>query len=168
MARASRSRSRQLSSDSSSSEGDEREEQEASQRNRRSQSSTRSHTPETSASSSQRRSLSADPPRSRANAAPQSRNQGHRRIAPFLKEMLHLQQTWHLLIPKAAFGRVVREVFDNRFRITTEALRALHESSEVFLVQLFEDAYKCCMHRARVTLSPMDIRLVIDLRGGIK
>uniref|UniRef100_A0A182X3N8 Core Histone H2A/H2B/H3 domain-containing protein n=1 Tax=Anopheles quadriannulatus TaxID=34691 RepID=A0A182X3N8_ANOQN len=167
--RASRSVSRHHTPSSTSDEEEEDEEEhDPSQRNRRSRSSTRTpHAPEPVASSSQRRSVSAGPPgggSTSQNVRPNRRP----RIAPLLKEMLRLQLSWHHLIPKANFGRLVRELFDHRYRITPQALEALHEATEVFLVQLFEDAYKCCLHRARVTLAPKDIELVIILRRGIK
>uniref|UniRef100_A0A6E8VT15 Histone domain-containing protein n=1 Tax=Anopheles coluzzii TaxID=1518534 RepID=A0A6E8VT15_ANOCL len=165
--RASRSAARQHTPSSTSDEEEEDEEEhDPSQRNRRSRSSTRTPS-EPVASTSQHRSVSAGPPGG-GSTSQNVRPNRKPRIAPLLKEMLRLQLSWHHLIPKASFGRLVRELFDHRYRITPQALEALHEATEVFLVQLFEDAYKCCLHRARVTLAPKDIELVIILRRGIK
>uniref|UniRef100_A0A499FSM6 Histone domain-containing protein n=1 Tax=Anopheles arabiensis TaxID=7173 RepID=A0A499FSM6_ANOAR len=164
--RASRSAARQHTPSTSDEEEVDEEEHDPSQRNRRSRSSTRTPS-EPVASTSQRRSVSAGPPGG-GSTSQNVRPNRKPRIAPLLKEMLRLQLSWHHLIPKASFGRLVRELFDHRYRITPQALEALHEATEVFLVQLFEDAYKCCLHRARVTLSPKDIELVIILRRGIK
>lgn len=51
------------------------------------------------------------------------------------------------------------------WRITPEALAALQESAEMFIVQLFEDSYLCTSHRGRVTLQVNDMQLVRYLRG---
>lgn len=63
---------------------------------------------------------------------------------------------------------VVREVLQNRapeMRLQAMALDCLRESSEDYLVQLFEDAVLCCYHRSRVTLNVKDMRLVQLIRG---
>ena len=44
-------------------------------------------------------------------------------------------------------------------RWTAEALLALQESSEDFLVHLFEDCNLCAIHAKRVTIMPKDMQL---------
>jgi histone H3 len=87
-----------------------------------------------------------------------------------MREILHYRETTNLLIPKLPFGRIIREVLNlycpADFRITKVALEALQESAEIYLVQLFEDAYRCALHRKRVTLQPIDMELVRRLRGN--
>lgn len=136
----------------------------------------------------------APPKRSLANsskrkqAAPKKRKQTNA-----LVEIIRLQQRTELLIPKAPFQRyvialtrlirfaplkfidhfifrLVREVIleqnpsNDALRITEQALSALHEASEAYVVQFFEDANAATMHRQRVTLHPKDFKLVQYLR----
>lgn len=51
------------------------------------------------------------------------------------------------------------------YRIQSTALQALQESTEYYLVQVFEDCLFCCIHRNRVTVNDKDIRLVRHIRG---
>lgn len=85
-----------------------------------------------------------------------------------LQDIYRLQSTTQLLIPKLSFSRVIREVLMEYmyrdFRITTECLNALQEASEMYLVQVFEDSYRCCLHRNRVTLDVPDMKLALYLR----
>lgn len=56
---------------------------------------------------------------------------------------------------RAVFHRVVRGIFQElnaELSITKDCLEDLHEATELYLVQLFEDAYRFAVHRGRVTL----------------
>jgi histone H3 len=46
------------------------------------------------------------------------------------------------------------------FRITPEALGALQESVESFVVSWFEDVNLCAIHAGRVTIQGVDVELV--------
>ncbi|XP_058828795.1 histone H3-5-like [Topomyia yanbarensis] len=100
------------------------------------------------------------------------RSHSEHRVAPgvrVLQEIRQLQNTTGLLVPKLPFARVIREVLQqyapNRdLRISMDALMALQESAETYMVQLFEDAYRCTLHRERVTLGPKDLGLALYLR----
>ena len=73
-----------------------------------------------------------------------------------------------LLVPKVAFQRLVREITYNRkvdIRFQTQALLALQEATEDYLVGLFEDTNLCALHGKRVTLTPKDMQLALRLRG---
>lgn len=50
-------------------------------------------------------------------------------------------------------------------RLQAMALECLRESSESYLVNLFEDAALCCHHRKRVTTEVQDVRLIQVFRG---
>lgn len=92
----------------------------------------------------------------------------NKRNAAMLRQIRIIQESTHNLIPKLPFARVVREILNNNrgsYRITVQCLLALQEATELFLVQLLEDAYRCTAHRDRVTLMPKDIELVRYLRG---
>lgn len=50
------------------------------------------------------------------------------------------------------------------WRCTKQALLALQDSAESFIVQLLEDSYLCSYHRGRVTLTIRDMILARMLR----
>lgn len=50
-----------------------------------------------------------------------------------------------------------------RWRV--DALEALQEASEDFLVGVMEDANLCAMHGKRITIMPKDIHLARRIRG---
>ncbi|KAG0727075.1 histone H3.3C [Chionoecetes opilio] len=84
-----------------------------------------------------------------------------------LKEIRHYQRTFHTLIPKLPFSRLVREILaehNREYRIQSLALQALQESAEVYLVGLLERAYLCSIHARRVTITPPDIKLARRIR----
>ncbi|TKR63593.1 hypothetical protein L596_027404 [Steinernema carpocapsae] len=81
-----------------------------------------------------------------------------------LQEIRKLQGTTRNLIPRAAFGRLVREICSKKttedMRFKVDALAALQEAAEAFLVCLFEDVNLVAIHAKRVTIMPKDIQLV--------
>ncbi|EDR09320.1 uncharacterized protein LACBIDRAFT_318769 [Laccaria bicolor S238N-H82] len=83
-----------------------------------------------------------------------------------LREIRQYTSSTELLIHKLPFQRLVREIaaeFVN-FRFQSAAIEALQESSEAYLVQLFEDML-CAVHAKRVTVMPRDLKLARRLRG---
>jgi histone H3 len=93
----------------------------------------------------------------------------YERVPYVLREIRQLRNRTGHEIQRLPFGRLIREVLNlycpGDFRITRIALEALQESSEEYLTQLFEDAYRCTLHRQRVTLQPIDLQLARCLRG---
>lgn len=91
-------------------------------------------------------------------------------VPHLLREIHHLQSTTKLQIPKLPFSRLIREVllqytgYGKNYRITAECLECLQEAAEIYIVQMFEDSYRCCQHRDRVILCPKDMRLALFLR----
>ncbi|KAJ4459250.1 putative histone H3 variant [Paratrimastix pyriformis] len=75
-----------------------------------------------------------------------------------LRQIRKYQKSSELLIRRLPFSRLVRDISakyqraDTPWRWTPDALFALQEASETFLVHLFEDAYLCSLHAHRVTL----------------
>ena len=65
----------------------------------------------------------------------------------------------------------MREIANNLttepYRWTAEALLALQESMEDFMVHLFEDCNLCAIHAKRVTIMPKDLQLARRIRGPI-
>ena len=85
-----------------------------------------------------------------------------------LREIRRYQKSAELLIPKLPFQRLVREVashYKTDLKFKSEALGALHEACEAYLVGLFEDANLCAIHAKRVTIMPKDIQLSRRIRG---
>eukprot|EP00727_Mastigamoeba_balamuthi_P000132 m51a1_g10115 putative histone h3 (148) ;mRNA; r:27585-28187 len=85
-----------------------------------------------------------------------------------LQEVRRLRKTTGLLLPRLPFARLVRDVtlyFRDDVRWTAGALEALQESAEIYLTELFEDAYLCALHGKRVTLMVRDIQLARRIRG---
>ncbi|KAI3798495.1 hypothetical protein L1987_33772 [Smallanthus sonchifolius] len=80
-----------------------------------------------------------------------------------LREIRRLQKTVNLLIPAAPFIRTVREISHylapEITRWQAEALQALQEAAEDYIIQLFEDSMLCAIHAKRVTLMKKDWEL---------
>lgn len=88
-----------------------------------------------------------------------------------LKEIRKFQKSTELLIRKAPFCRLVREISNEvspePFRYTAESLLAIQEATEDFLVHLFEDCNLCAIHAKRVTIMPKDLQLARRIRGPV-
>jgi len=85
-----------------------------------------------------------------------------------LREIRRYQKSTDLLVKKLPFQRIVREVaqdFKTDLRFQATALAALQESTEAFMVGLFEDANLSAIHAKRVTIMPKDILLARRIRG---
>jgi len=86
-----------------------------------------------------------------------------------LREIRRYQKSTELLIRKAPFQRLVRQVmndmFGDNFRIQTSALEALQEAVEAYMVGFFEDTNLCAIHAKRITIMPRDMKLARRLRG---
>ena len=87
-----------------------------------------------------------------------------------LREIRRFQKTTELLIRKAPFQRLVREITQNLFpnkdlRFQSLAVLALQEASEAYMVGMFEDTNLAALHAKRVTILPRDLALARRLRG---
>jgi histone H3/H4 len=86
-----------------------------------------------------------------------------------LREIRKYQRSTGLLIPRAPFRRLCREISGNTpqhfDRWTPNALESIQEAAEAFLVGFFEDAVCCAIHRKCITVIPKDFNLVKRLRG---
>ncbi|PSR83309.1 histone-fold-containing protein [Coniella lustricola] len=88
-----------------------------------------------------------------------------------LREIRKYQNGTDLLLLKLPFARLVREIAvgfrpnAEEFRFQSQALLALQEASEAFLVHLFEDTNLCAIHAKRVTIMQKDIQLARRIRG---
>ena len=85
-----------------------------------------------------------------------------------LREIRRYQKTTNLLLRKAPFQRLVREVaadYKSDLRFQANAIGALQEACEAHLVGLFEDTNLCAVHAKRVTIMPRDLQLARRIRG---
>ena len=85
-----------------------------------------------------------------------------------LREIRKYQKSTDLLIRKLPFQKVVREIageFKSDLRFQSQAVLALQEAAEAYLVGLFEDTNLCAIHAKRVTIMPKDMQLARRIRG---
>ncbi|KAI0127507.1 histone-fold-containing protein [Xylariales sp. AK1849] len=102
---------------------------------------------------------------------PVGRKRRYRPGTKALREIRRLQSSTDLLILKLPFSRLVREVAlqyrprDEGMRWQSQAIQAVQEAAEAFLIHLFEDANLCAIHAKRVTIMQKDIQLARRIRG---
>jgi len=100
-----------------------------------------------------------------------ARPRTRRRVPPgvgALREIRRLQDTTQLLIRKAPFQRLIREISHSirpDLRYQSAAIEALQVASETYLTGLFEDVNLCAIHAKRVTIMQKDMILARRLRG---
>lgn len=85
-----------------------------------------------------------------------------------LREIRRYQKSTELLFRKLPFQRFVREIVQDYkpdTRMTSQALGAIQEAAEAYLVGLFEDTNLCAIHAKRVTIMPKDMQLARRIRG---
>lgn len=89
-----------------------------------------------------------------------------------LREIRRYQKSTDLLISRAPFNRLVREIAMDwkgcglrNLRFQESSVLALQEASEAYLTGLFEDANLCTIHAKRITVQPKDIQLARRIRG---
>jgi len=89
-----------------------------------------------------------------------------------MREIRHYQKTTEVLLRRLPFQRLVREVQLHThedvkfhgFRWKAEALHALQEAAEGFLVNLLEDCNLMALHTRRITIMVRDLQLVRRVR----
>ena len=85
-----------------------------------------------------------------------------------LREIKRYQKSVDMLLPRASFQRLVRSIttdMDHQLRFQSQALQALQEASEAYIVGLFEDTNLCAIHAKRVTVQKKDMDLARRIRG---
>ena len=85
-----------------------------------------------------------------------------------LREIRRLQKSTELLIPRAAFIRVVRDAVQNvdnvhQYRITANAFKILHEVAESLIVEIMEAAQTSAAANGRIQPKRVDMRLVMSM-----
>lgn len=85
-----------------------------------------------------------------------------------LREIRRYQKSVEMLIRKAPFQRLIREIaqdFKTDLRFQASAVAALQEATEAYIVGLFEDTNLCAIHAKRITIMPKDMHIARRLRG---
>ena len=85
-----------------------------------------------------------------------------------LREIRKFQKSTDLLIRKLPFQKLVREIagqVKSDLRFQSQAILALQEATEAYLVGLFEDTNLCAIHAKRVTIMPKDMQLARRIRS---
>merc|ERR1712194_33365 len=85
-----------------------------------------------------------------------------------LREIRRYQRKTDLVIKRAPFQRVVRDLADEvmpEFRFQPSALNALQECTESFMISLMEDTNLCTLHAKRTTCMVKDMQLAKRIRG---
>ena len=87
-----------------------------------------------------------------------------------LWEIRKYQKSCKLLIPLWPFSCLVHEIAQNckfGLRLQANAILALQEATETYLVNLFKHSMLTCVHAKWVTIFPKDFDLVQRIRGEI-
>lgn len=85
-----------------------------------------------------------------------------------LREIRRYQRGTELLLKKAPFQRLVREVasaLKEGLRFQSSAVAAIQEATESYVISLLADTNLCAIHTRRVTIMPRDVHLARRLRG---
>ena len=86
-----------------------------------------------------------------------------------LREIRKYQKSADLLIKKAQFIRLVKDILHDKLgrteiRMQHIAVEALQEAAEYYITKLFDDANLCALHAKRITLQPKDMQLAMRIR----
>ena len=87
-----------------------------------------------------------------------------------LREIRRYQKSTDLLIRKAPFIRLVKEILHGKLgrteiRMQHIAVEALQDAAEYYINNLFDDANLCALHAKRITLQPKDMQMAMRIRG---
>lgn len=85
-----------------------------------------------------------------------------------LKEIRRYARGPDMCIRRIAFQQVVKDItweIDSTYKFHTQALLAIQEAAEAYMIGLFEDCNLCAGHARRVTIYPKDMHLARRIRG---
>lgn len=85
-----------------------------------------------------------------------------------LREIRKYQKDTSLLLRKAPFQRLVRELASahkEQLRFQASAIAALQDATESYVVSVLSDTNLCAIHARRVTVMTRDLTLARRLRG---
>lgn len=126
------------------------------------------HRQRTVAGKAPRKRLAIREPRRPAEAQSKRKRRARAGTAA-LRQIRKYQKSWELLITKASFSRLVREIAQSYgpagvdWRWKADAMEGLQEAAERYIVEKFEDGQICAIHRKRVGIAEKDVQLGIRL-----
>ena len=85
-----------------------------------------------------------------------------------IREIKKYQKSVDRLLPRQPFLRLVKDISNEvnpGIRMRPEAVDALQEAAEQYIVGLFEDTQLIAVHAKRVTIMQKDMQLALRLRG---
>lgn len=93
-----------------------------------------------------------------------------------LREIRKFQKSFDLLLPKAPFRRLIKEMVNDVSterhlgtakitRVTEDGYLALQEAAEAYIVQFFQMTNRFAIHGKRVTLTRDDAKLYHDVNN---
>lgn len=87
-----------------------------------------------------------------------------------IREIKRYQKSVDLLLPRAPVKRLIREIaqpYRDELRFSKQAMEALQEASESYIVDLFADANVAAIEHERKTVTARDIRLALLMRHDV-
>ncbi len=87
-----------------------------------------------------------------------------------LRTIKKLQKGTNQLLQKAPVQRSIRRIakeFDPTCRMTPDALFAIQEATEAYIISVMEDCQMCAVHAKRVSVQRADMILARKIRGDI-
>ena len=87
-----------------------------------------------------------------------------------LREIRRYQKSTNLLIKRAPFIRLVKEMLHGKLgrteiKMQCITVEALQEAAEYYITNLFDDANLSALHAKGITLQPKDMQLPMRIRG---
>ncbi|KAL0239208.1 hypothetical protein PCE1_004899 [Barthelona sp. PCE] len=89
-----------------------------------------------------------------------------KRVPTMQNRMKKLQETDSLIMTKAPFVRLIRELsqrYAKSLRFTSDSLMMLQQAGEQMLHEVFENAQRGAIHAGRITVSSRDIKLYMQM-----
>ena len=111
--------------------------------------------------------LVKDPAKRATQAAP-ARRRRWRPGTKALQQIRRYQKQWDLLIPYKKIDRLIREIaqdYKTNLRFQREAIQALREASQYYIVGLFHDAVKVMACNKNTTLLKRHLKTAYEVRG---
>ncbi len=108
--------------------------------------------------------------RKAAPDADENSRRGFREGMVALQKIRKRQKSPELLICKSPLNRFMREVAQERMqyvRFTSGAVEALQHTTEVFIVERFEEAQLAAIYAKRFTVIDTDLHLAVRMRGWV-
>ena len=87
-----------------------------------------------------------------------------------LREIKFYQKQTECLLPRLPLQRLIRDItssIDPDLRFQSNALVAMQEAAEAYLVGIFEDTNLCAIHAKRATIMKKDMELARRIRGDL-